>query len=478
MTDVRPAPTGDGAYRWAADVEVLDDGRLLLGGRPYRLLRLSAAGARVVRRWAAGGIEACSGAEASLVDRLVRAGLIDPWPVPVPGGSVDRVTVVIPVRDRPAELARCLAAVRRSRAAAVVVVDDGSIVPVTVDDPAVRVVRRATSGGPAAARNTGLAEVTTELVAFVDSDVDVTPGWLGPVLAHLVDARVALVAPRVRSGDPTGSAGERYEWSASPLDLGAAAGPVRPDAAVAYVPAAALVGRVTALRAIGGFDESLRVGEDVDLVWRLDGAGHSVRYEPRSVVRHASRATPAAWWRQRVGYGRSAALLDARHRGGVPPVRASGWSLAVVGLAAAGHPVAAVVTAAWTAVALDRRLRPLGVPPGRSARLVARGHVSAARQVGRAVVRPWLPVVVLAGSRSGRWRRVASVAWLGATVAAYRQRRPPIRFVPWAVRWTADEVAYTAGLWSGCVRARRWRPLLPALPLELFRIQTTPIPKS
>ena len=70
-----------------------------------------------------------------------------------------------------------------------------------------------------------------------------------------------------------------------------------------YVPGAALVARVNALRAADGFDSKMRIGEDVDLVWRLDEAGHRLRYEPDSVVYHAPRTTPFAWMRQRFEYG-------------------------------------------------------------------------------------------------------------------------------------------------------------------------------
>ena len=55
---------------------------------------------------------------------------------------------------------------------------------------------------------------------------------------------------------------------------------------VAYVPTAALLVRRAALG--DGFDESLRNGEDVDLVWRLIEAGWRVRYEPAVQVGTAS----------------------------------------------------------------------------------------------------------------------------------------------------------------------------------------------
>ena len=52
---------------------------------------------------------------------------------------------------------------------------------------------------------------------------------------------------------------------------------MRPGAAVGWLPSACLVARVDRLRAAGGFAEDMRVGEDVDLVWRLVDAGLSQR---------------------------------------------------------------------------------------------------------------------------------------------------------------------------------------------------------
>ena len=91
-----------------------------------------------------------------------------------------------------------------------------------------------------------------------------------------------------------------------------------------YLPAAALLCRRDALGA--GFDESMRVGEDVDLVWRVAGAGHPVRYEPRVVVEHETRPGFARWFAQRFGYGRSGAALAARHPDRLAPVVISRWS--------------------------------------------------------------------------------------------------------------------------------------------------------
>jgi GT2 family glycosyltransferase len=77
-----------------------------------------------------------------------------------------------------------------------------------------------------------------------------------------------------------------------------------PDRTVPYVPSAALIVR-TPVR----FDETLRYGEDVDLIWRLLDQGHRVIYDPGVVVLHHE----ADVVKRRFRYGTSAAPLAARH---------------------------------------------------------------------------------------------------------------------------------------------------------------------
>src|SRR5690606_17683482 len=131
----------------------------------------------------------------------------------------------------------------------------------TVHGAPVRVVRRGHQGGPAGARNSGLAEVATPLVAFVDADCEPVSGWLDHLLPHLDDPAVAAVAPRIVAADTgtdeTSGAIARYEAEHSALDMGPAPARVRARSRVSYVPAAALLARVDDLRAVGGFDADL-----------------------------------------------------------------------------------------------------------------------------------------------------------------------------------------------------------------------------
>ncbi len=454
------------------DVRRLDGGRLLLGGSPLRLFRMTEGGARLFDRVASGAdVEARPG-EARLLNALIDAGVVNLRPEQGPWSAAE-VTLVVPVRDRPDGLAALLASVGAarpgSRPAAVVVVDDGSLDPVAhrrvAEAAGASYVRRERSGGPGVARDDAIRRAATELVAVLDSDCTVADDWLERLLPQFTDERVAAVAARVRP-EPGRGLLARYEAHRSPLDLGPRAGPVVAGTRLSYVPAAGVVLRRDAYLEVGGFDPQLRVGEDVDLVWRLAGAGWRVRYEPSAEVRHQVRGSARAWLAQRLTYGTSAALLDERHPGAVAPVRCSPWSAAAWGAAAAGHPVVGAAVVAGTTAALPQRLEQL--PTRESVRLALVGHLGAGRLLAGAVTRAWWPVLVAAAPWSRSARRtlglsaaaVVADAWRAAGGSAARVGMDPVRF---AALTLADDAAYGAGVWVGCARRRSLRALRPRL---------------
>lgn len=447
---------------------IIDGGRVLIGGSPLRIMRLTAAGATAVAALAGGEAVGEGAAQQRLARRLLDAGVAHPRPSGAPF-TVDDVTIVVPTHGEPPELDRTLVALRADAPRVrIIVVDDASPAQEAEDLAAtaarhhVELVVRSRNGGPGAARNTGLALVTTPVVAFVDRDVEPQPGWLEPLLAHLADPTVALVAPRVRASPGAGPLAQ-FEQERSPLDLGAVEARVAAGSQVSYVPATTVVARVEDIVAAGGFDEHLRVGEDVDLVWRLDERGHTVRYEPRAVVHHPTRGTVRAWVRQRYGYGQSAALLDERHPGAVPPISMSGWTVAAWGLAAAGHPVLGAGVAATTTALLPAKLGELEHPWAESLRLAGTGHARAWEPLAAALTRTWWPATVAAGLVSKRARRVAVAAVVVPAAIEWSsgdRSIDPVRFTALRI---LDDAAYGAGVCVGCLRAKRWGPLTPAL---------------
>ena len=353
------------------------------------------------------------------------------------------------------------------------VVDDGSVTPVADPEPrrsGVRLLRRQAPGGPAAARNTGWRATRADVVVFVDAGCVPGPGWMEQLLGHFADPGLAAVAPRVTSratvGAPHGLAA--YEAVHSSLDMGPSESPVRPGAAVPYVPTATLAVRRKALGS--GFDESLRFGEDVDLVWRLVEAGWRVRYDPSVKVTHPVRPNRRKWLRQRFDYGSSAAPLASRHGPAVAPLAVNPWSAAVWSFLVLGRPLPAAVLAAASAAALARRAGGDRVTAAELGHLAIAGHARAGRPIGAALRRAWLPpgMVMVAlgwnlGDRRARAALAVSVtaALLGDAPSDWRSQRPPVGPAGWVAWRLADDLAYQAGLWAGALRCRSGRALLP-----------------
>lgn len=445
-------------------LRITEDGRVLIGGAPLTVLRLSAQGAALVAQWFAGVGVGESASQRALARRLLDAGLAHPQPGP---RRATDVTIVVPVKDDLAGLERCLKRLSAGGASvSVLVVDDGSTaaaqVRTLVDDHGARLVRRETSGGPGVARNAGLAEVDTELVVFVDADVEGTAEWLQALVGHFDDPAVVAVAPRVRSRPGPGLR-DRYEREHSPLDLGASPSIVGPGRAVAYVPTAALVVRRGDVVSIGGFDTELRFGEDVDLIWRLVAAGGIVRYDPSVEVVHAPRESWPSWLAQRFGYGSSAASLSRRHGRKVAPARCSPWSMISWGAAAGGHPLIGVGVAAGSSAALMSKLGDISHPAKHAARLAGAGHLHAGRGLARALTRVWWPLAVVATLACRRLRpAIATAAVVPAAWDWVAGRRPadPVRSVALSI---VDDLAYGTGVWAGMIREKTAEPLVPDL---------------
>ena len=443
---------------------VLAGGTVVIGGRPARLLRLTPAGGRLVGAWRDGAAVDQTPASARLAQRLITAGLAHPLPDGPGPWTVDDVAIVVPARDRADLLARCLRSV--GPAHELVIVDDGSLDPVAITSVAATagatVVRHERAGGPAQARNAGAAATLAPLIAFVDSDVRPDPSWLGGLIGHFADPRVGAVAPRISAPAGNGAI-SAYETARSPLDLGDEAGLAGPGRRVGFVPATALVVRRSAFEAVGRFDARMTVGEDVDLVWRLSNASWSVRYEPAVVIEHPARTDPRAWLGQRLAYGSSAGALARRHPDAMRHLVIPRWAVAPWLLAAAGRHRAALVAAAAATGFVTARL-----PPVPGARLQMLGYVAAAQlRIGQQVLdaawRAYPPLVAGAAVVRPRARRSLAAGLAISVIADWFMRRPrldPIRFG--ALR-AADDLAYAAGVWLGCVRARTASPLVPKL---------------
>ncbi|HWB66284.1 MAG TPA: mycofactocin biosynthesis glycosyltransferase MftF [Mycobacteriales bacterium] len=463
MTGTGPAPLPVGAVIELDRGTVELAGDRLAGGIPRRVIRLSDRGRTAWAELRGGRVG--STASGVLARRLVDAGMAHPLPAPV--ASAGEVTVVVPVRDRARLLERCLAAVAgRHR---VVVVDDGSLDPSAIADVADRhdatLARRDRAGGPAAARNAGLAYVDGDLVAFLDSDCMPAPDWVDRLAGHFADPLVAAVAPRVVT-DRSESA--RYLDRCGLLDLGRRRAGVRPLGRPTYVPTAALLVRRTALQSLGEqpFDAALRYGEDVDLVWRLTAAGWRVRYDPSVEVRHAEPGTWPGRLARRYRYGSSAASLARRHPGRLTHLPLAPLPALAVAAVMARRPVVAAAAVAATGGSMRRTLQRANATELSACSATAASLAGQWAAAGRYVTQFGLPMLaawVWRGGPDGRRARAAVAAALVVAdpIAEWVRSRPDVNPARYVAGRVADDVAYGAGGYAGCLQTGTVAPLLP-----------------
>ncbi|GAA4168860.1 mycofactocin biosynthesis glycosyltransferase MftF [Gryllotalpicola koreensis] len=452
--------------RLGRHTRVVDGGRGLLGGSPTRYVRLSDAA-----RAALHGREVCAAtpAGARLADMLLELAMADPVVALLPERH-DEYTVVVPVMDRADELDRLLGSIAAStgpgRHPRVIVVDDGSADPAPIEAVAARhgaeFLGLPENLGPGGARNAGLRLVETEFVVFVDSDIVVNVETIPLLLRHFADPKVASAVPRIVGLAGSDTWISRYEDARSSLDLGAHAAAVKPRSPVAWASSACVVVRVAALG--DGFDAAMRVGEDVDLAWRLTEAGWRIRYEPAAFAEHEHRARFGDWITRKAIYGTGAQPLAERHPEAIAPAILAPWSVGVMLALMAQRrwsvPVAVAITAV-TAVRIARRLRSAGHPYALGAWLTANGVVSAAAQASALMLRHWWPIAVIGCLFSRRMRRIVAIA--AVTDIALEYRRSPARLdvLRFGLAKRLDDLAYGAGVWWAALKARSAASLKP-----------------
>jgi len=238
--------------------------------------------------------------------------------------AADAVSVVIVTHDSSAVVGRALASV--AEVGEIVVVDNAS-----ADDtaafvagaaPRARILRLPTNTGFAFACNAGLGAATKPYVLFLNPDAALEPG----ALAALLEAaerypNAALIGPSILR--PDGGIEPSHDLGLfARIAAGArrdTAEPPAGDLSAEFLSGAVFLGRVAALRAVGGFDPDFFLYfEDDDLCWRLRQAGWTLVRAAAARARHAGGASaPPSAARERLkrlSFGWSRLHFEAKHR--------------------------------------------------------------------------------------------------------------------------------------------------------------------
>ncbi|MEO7351970.1 MAG: mycofactocin biosynthesis glycosyltransferase MftF [Marmoricola sp.] len=474
-TSVGRPPAGDLPHdlRIALDraVSFWARGSVAFGGSAWQVVRVAEAARPFMQQLAKAGVTGTrtnGSRERAVARQLLNRGLAHPVieSAPRPQTQVD---VVVPAFDRTFQLEACL---RSLAGVSVLVVDDGSLDPEAVRRVATtsgaRLLCHEVNRGPAAARNTGVEGTDSPLIAFVDSDCAPESGWLDQLIPHFDDPLVAAVAPRVRPTNGGRSLLARHEETRSALDMGDRPEQVRPGNRLGFVPSATIVVRRSAL-GDSGFDEALRLGEDVDLVWRLVDAGWQVRFEPGATVRHRPLIDPVTWVTRRFEYGTSASELHHRHPGRLAPLRMSAWNVASVVLLVCRRPRSAGLVSGAAGLLLRRRLRQAGGGGGAllAEFIVGKGLVAEAAAAGHTLRREWWPLgfVALATVRRSQLSRAAAACMLGPVAYEWLRQRPDVDPLRYAGLRLVEDAAYGSGVLASALRARSVALLRPEVRL-------------
>ena len=455
-------------YRLAQTVELVerDGGSFLLSKSPLSLLRLNRSLAELVRRGLEGTITAITEGETAVLEQLVARGFAEKiTSTPVQEEVLPGVSIVIPVKDRAEELERCLASLANldypPEKIEIIVVDDGS------SDDSPLVARRfgaflvpsgGTGRGPAAARNVGARAAGKELLAFIDSDCTASPRWLRELIPAFNDARTAAVGGNV-AGMCTSSGVDRYEAVMSSLSLGSRERFGSSGDDTFYLPSCNLLLRRTVFLGVGGFVDSMHVGEDVDLTWRLRDGGWTIAYLPKGTVFHEHRSTLRSFMSRRYDYGTSEGLLQRLHphrrkRMVIPPLLAAVLALCLLAPFARWWPLLpaiGILTADSMVVRIRfaRRGLPLGLRTIIAGRLRALG--SLVYYLSYHLIRYYsIPLVV-----GAVFSPLFLMAFTGLLVCAagvdHAIKKPQLAFVRFTGIYLLEQLAYGAGVFRGCL---------------------------
>ncbi len=186
---------------------------------------------------------------------------------------------------------------------------DGSADLVANEFPSVTLIRIPNNLGFCGGYNHALKQVDAEYFVLLNSDVEVTPGWIQPLVQTLDDdAAIAAVQPKILSQarkthfEYAGAGGGFIDSLGYPFCRGRLFYAIEADEHqydkpidIFWSSGACMMIRSKLFHSMGGFDEDFFAHmEEIDLCWRLQRAGYRIRYNGASMVYHVGGGTLSA----------------------------------------------------------------------------------------------------------------------------------------------------------------------------------------
>jgi len=202
---------------------------------------------------------------------------------------------------------------RLSDDAKIVIADNGSTDQsaefVREKFPEIEVIQLHENKGFCGGYNAVLKKVQATYYVLLNSDVEVTPNWLQPVIQLMDnDVTIAAAQPKILSHrnknkfEYAGAAGGLIDILGYPFCRGRLFTTMEEDHGqyndtipIFWASGACLFIRADRYHEMGGFDEDFFAHmEEIDLCWRLTRAGHAIFYQGKSTVYHVGGGTLSA----------------------------------------------------------------------------------------------------------------------------------------------------------------------------------------
>ncbi len=183
---------------------------------------------------------------------------------------------------------------------------DDSIQFVKTNYPEVKIIKNTSNGGYAKGYNDALQYIKADIYALVNSDIEVTENWLEPVIQEFKnDKQTAVIQPKIldfknkNKFEYAGAAGGYLDFFGYPYCRGRLFSTLEEDTEqyndttdIFWASGACFFIRSTVFHELKGFDEDYFAHqEEIDLCWRIQNKGYSIKYVSQSIVFHVGGAT-------------------------------------------------------------------------------------------------------------------------------------------------------------------------------------------
>lgn len=183
---------------------------------------------------------------------------------------------------------------------------DSSVELLKSNYPSVRIIENETNEGFAKGYNSVLKEVNADYFVLLNSDVEVSPGWIEPVIDLMEgDQKIGACQPKILSFakkdhfEYAGASGGWVDRFGYPFARGRVMDTCEVDqgqyddvSPCFWATGAALFLRASVFNEMRGFDDYFFAHqEEIDLCWRMQTFGYTVYVQPQSVVYHVGGGT-------------------------------------------------------------------------------------------------------------------------------------------------------------------------------------------